>query len=228
MNVQELYDQFRSDMVDEALPYFWSDADVFRYMDDAYKTFVRLVGGIADFTSDYSRIDISAGEATSEMSKLVLRTMDAFRMSDMGKIRVINETDLTFTRDNDYGMIRPVYLDTTPGQVRYMIIGAQRGLVKWVQVPEADDTAQLYIYRLPSTKVDGSDMSFEFDEIGEEHVPYLGLWMRHKAYAKADADTFNGPLSDKFKDDFEAYCSKAKAEWERYKHKNREVAYGGL
>ena len=52
--------------------------------------------------------------------------------------------------------------------------------------------------------------------------------MKHKAYAKADTDRFNGPLSDKYKTDFTDYCALAKAEVERAKHKNREVVYGGI
>ena len=51
MNVQELLDQFRSDAFDLALPYLWSDTDVLRYMNDAYGMFVRLTGGIGDFTT---------------------------------------------------------------------------------------------------------------------------------------------------------------------------------
>lgn len=229
MNAQELYDQFRSDMSDVSSPYFWSDTDVFRYMDDAYKMFVRLMGGIADFTSDFTRVDITAGEATATMDKRILRVMNATKVSSGGKIEIINETDLPMIRDNDYGRVRPSYNDNTPGIVRYMIIGAQRGVVKWVQVPEVDDVAQLSVYRLPATKItSNTDLEFDFDEIGEEHVTHLGLWMRSKGYAKADADTFNGPLAEKFEKDFRAYCALAKAEWDRYKHKNREVVYGGL
>ena len=70
--------------------------------------------------------------------------------------------------------------------------------------------------------------TFDFPEIGEEHVTHLGLWMRHKAYAKADTDRFNGALSEDFKKQFTDYCALAKAEVERAKHKNREVVYGGI
>lgn len=228
MNVQEVYDQFRADMVDTAKPYLWSDADVFRHMDDAYKMFVRLMGGIADFTSDMTRVDIAAGDPLGVMDKRILRVMEAYRASDAAEIKIINQTDLTFARGTDYGTIRPVYLDTTPGPVRYMIIGAERGKCKWVQVPVVADVAQLYVYRLPSTKIDGTNLSFEFDEIGEEHHSSLVLWMRHKGYMKADAETFDRGRSGEFKAAFTEYCSLAKAEWERYKHKNREVAYGGI
>ena len=91
------------------------------------------------------------------------------------------------------------------------------------------DTAVLHIYRLPKDRIAPNiDAEFDFPEIGEEHVLHLRLWMRHKAYAKADTDRFNGPLSDKYKADFTDYCALAKAEVERAKHKNREVVYGGL
>ncbi len=230
MIAQELYDQFRSDMVDTAKPYLWSDTDVFRYMNDAYRMFVRLTGGIADFTSDLSRVAISAGEATSPMDARILRVMEAYRLSDEAKIEVINQSDMTFSQSTDYGRTRPLFLDSTPGPVRYMIIGAQRNVVKWVQVPTADDVAQLFVYRLPADTIDlnDPDTEFAFDEVGEEHHTHLCLWMQHLAYRKADADTFDRGRSDEYKALFESYCAMAIAEWERYKHKTRVVTYGGI
>lgn len=120
MNVLELYDQFRSDVVDVIKPPIWSDDDVFRYMDDAYKMFVRLTGGIADFTSDFARVNIVAGEKVGEYDKRILRIMKAYRESDRAEIKVINQTDLTFIRGDDYGLLRPAYLDSAPGPVRYL------------------------------------------------------------------------------------------------------------
>lgn len=230
MIAQELYDQYRGDVVDVARPYLWADLEVFRYMKDAYSMFVRLTGGIADFTTDLSRVAITADAATSPLDPRILRVMEAYRVSDEGRIEVINQTNMTFQRDNDYGRSRPIYMDSTPGPVRYMIIGAQRGLVKWVQVPIVDDEAQLYVYRLPTDNVDPNDFDseFAFPEIGEEHHTHLGLWMKHLGYAKADAETFNKGKSDDYKQQFIAYCAEAKAEWERYKHKNRQVTYGGV
>ena len=229
MNALELYDRFRSDVVDVLKPFIWSDDDVFRYMDDAYKMFVRLTGGIADFTSDFTRVDIVAGDPIGIYDKRILRIMKATRLSDNGKITVINQTDLSFIRGDDYGLLRPAYLDNAPGRVTQMIIGMERGKCQWVQVPEVDDTAVLHIYRLPKDRIaPGIDAEFDFPEIGEEHVLHLGLWMRHKAYAKADTDRFNGPLSEDFKRQFADYCVFAKEELERAKHKNREVVYGGI
>ena len=230
MIAKELLEQFRFEMVDIAKKYLWSDKEAWGYMSDAYKTFVRLTGGIADFTSDLSRVDIVAGEAIGEYSTKILRVMSAWRVSDGSEIAVINPTDISFKRDSDYGVVRPTYIDSTPGPVRYMIIGAERGKCKWVQVPEVDDVAQLYIYRMPQYEIatDGSSANFAFDEIDEEHVPNLCQWMRYRGYRKADAETFDRGRSDEFMNGFLAYCKQAKAEMERKKHKTRVVAYGGL
>lgn len=230
MNARELLAQFRNEMMDTRRPYFWSNEEILGYMDEAYKTFVRLTGGIADFTSDIARADIVAGDPVGVLDKRILRVTEAFRVSDGRKIEVKNHTDINFVRDNDYGMIRPIYLDTQPGPVRYMVIGAERGKCQWIQIPEVDDVARLYVYRLPEVtiKADESNLDYEFDEIGEEHIPFLCQWMRYRGYSKADAEVYDPGRGETFRATFVAYCEQAKREWERYKHKNREVLYGGL
>lgn len=229
MNVEGLYDLFREDVQDVAQPFLWSDKLVFLYMDSAYKTFVRLIGGIADFTSSECFVDITAGEATSPVSKRILKFKHAYRVSDGSEVKVVNQTDLTFARDNDYGTIRPIYLDSTLGPVRYMVVGAQRGIVRWIQVPEADDQIQLHVDRLPLVSIsEETDSAFDFNEVGEEHVQYFSLWMQHRAYLKTDADTYDPKRSADCKKQFEEYCAFAKAEADRYKTKVRSVAYGGL
>ena len=147
MTAQELLEQYREEMVDTARPYFWSDKEILGYMDDAYKMFVRLTGGIADFTSDFTRVNIVTGEKVGEYDKRILRIMKAYRESDRAEIKVINQTDLTFIRGDDYGLLRPAYLDSAPGPVRYMVIGLERGKCEWLQVPLTDDVALLAIRR---------------------------------------------------------------------------------
>ena len=43
MNSTGLYDTFRSDVVDTARPYLWTDDDVWRYAADAHRMFIRPV-----------------------------------------------------------------------------------------------------------------------------------------------------------------------------------------
>ena len=226
MDSTGLYDAFRSDVSDTAKPYLWSDDEVWRYANDAYRMFVRLTGGVADFLSDACEVAIATGEPVADLHPSVLRIMSATRRSDTHPIEIINPTDLQKMRSSDYGQIKSIVMDNRAGPVRYMVQGLKRGSVRWVQVPEVDDVCDLHVYRLPLVVIDGDGISL--DDVEEEHHPHLLDWMKHLAYKKADADTLNPSASELCKRDFEAYCAFTKAEWERYMHKTRVVSYAGL
>ena len=226
MRSEELFDAFRKDVADMSAPHLWSDSEVWRYMNDSYVMFVRLTGGVPDSTSPLTQIPVYTGEANAEISPLILRIRDAQLVSLGRPLKIINHTDLPLVSLPDYGTIRDVYLNNLSGEVRYMLIGQQRGLVTWIQVPAEDDTVQLSVYRLPLKRIVGPEQ--EFSDIGEEHHEHLLLWMKARAYGKQDAETFDKGRRDEYKAAFTEYCSMAKAEWERAKSKVRSVAYGGI
>jgi hypothetical protein len=228
INSQELYDAYREDVVDVALPYLWTEAEVYRYMDAAYRMFVRLTGGIADFTSDATRIDLSVGVDVYDISPSLLRVMTATRESDGAEVKVINNTDLPnlFAAGTDYGNLRSLMMTNKPGPVEWLILGQQRNTAKVIQIPMVADALLLNIYRLPLVNI--VDGGHPLDEVAEDHHIYLLDWMKHLAYKKQDAETFDKTKSDEAEVAFRNYCAQCKAEWERYKHKTRVVAYGGL
>lgn len=224
----ELYELFRSDVVDEVAPFLWTDTEVFRYMNDAYRQFVRLTGGVADATSDLTQVSVVSGEAFADVSPLILRFRQAYMIGTGNEIEVVNQEDAHRFRRADYSASRIVINDMTPGPVRYMVVGQERNKVRWVQLPMADGVVQLSVYRLPLDTIVEGNMSFAFPDIGDEHIEFLLLWMKARAYGKQDAETFNTGKRDEYKAEFEQYCLAAKAEWERYKHKARAVTYGGI
>lgn len=226
MNSTELYEAFRNDVLDLGPGEFWSDDEVWRYANDAYRMFVRLTGGVSDFLSSACEVSIVAGEAVADLHPSVLRIMSATRRSDTQPIEIINPTDLQKMRSSDYGQIKAITMDTRTGPVRYMVQGLKRDVVRWIQVPEVDDTCDLHIYRLPLNTITGDDQ--ELVDVAEDHHIHLLDWMKHLAYKKKDADAFDPQGSAQGKANFEAYCTMVKAEWERYKHKTRVVSYGGL
>ena len=95
MTSDELYEAFREDIVDVAKPYLWSDAEVWRYMNDAYSMLVRLTQGIPDADSEATELQIVANDANGELHPSILRIMSATRRSDGAEIKVINATDLS-------------------------------------------------------------------------------------------------------------------------------------
>lgn len=228
-NSQELYDTFRSDVVDTALPYLWTDDEVWKYADDAYRMFVRLTGGIADFTTeDVVRIPLVTGEELVETHPSILRVMTATLESDGTEVKVLNATDLPnlFQNATDYGQLRTLTMKNTPGNVKYLIVGMQRNLAKVIQIPTVDDAILLYVYRLPLVHI--TDGTHPMDDIEEDHHFHLLKWMKHLAYSKQDAETFDKTKAADAELAFRNYCLQAKTEWERYKTKIRVVTYGGI
>jgi len=226
VNAAELSDHFRCDVVDKAAPYLWSKTEVLRYMNDAYRMFVRLTGGIADFTSVASEAQIISGEPIGELHPSILTINAAFRASDGEGIDIINYTDIARRSTNDYGRRITMKLDSTTGPVDYGVVGMQRNVIRWVKVPEADDVANFTIHRLPLENL--TSRSQKLDDVEQDHHLSLLYWMKHLAYAKQDSDTFDKSASETCKAMFEGYCSIARAEAERYKHKPRTVMYRGL
>ena len=217
---------YRADIVDEALPYLWSDEEVFRYMDAAYRMFVRLTGGVADFTSDATVLSVVAGEAVAELHPSIMRIMSANKLSDEQDLKIINMVDEAVTSSDDYFQLLRSIRSTSTGAVTKMVLGAERDKVRWVNVPAVNDTVNLHVYRLPLTHV--TDETHTLDEVKEDHHGYLLDWMKHLAYKKQDAETFDKSKSEESEASFRTYCAQVKAEWERYKHKTRVVAYGGI
>jgi hypothetical protein len=160
------------------------------------------------------------------LGKQPVRIMQAKRRSDNATVEVINTTDLTASRTTDYGGLKQMLNDDTPGPVNRMVVGAQDGLVRWIHVPLADDTVDMVVHRLPLQRVTGPGQ--QLYEINEIHHIHLIDWMKHLSYKKQDTETFDAKASMGARANFEAYCRQVSLEGERIKHKTRVVGYGGI
>ena len=226
VNSGELIEAWRADVLDDVEPYLWSQTEAVRYAEAAYRRFVRFTGGIHDFTSPLTRVDIVAGEELAAVSPLILRFDKAQRESDGREITIANWTDQALMRRDDYGVSSFLYNDRAPGEVRYMVIGSEVGRVKWVSPPAADDVALLQVYRLPLEHI--VDETHTLSEVNEDYHIHLLDWMKHLAYLKRDTETYNKRASDEHRAAFIQSCAEAKAEMDRYRSKVRVVQYGGL
>lgn len=232
MDSDGLYDLFRSDTLDLRAPYLWSDDEVYEYMDEAYSLFIRSIGGVPDTTSALTTIQVVAGIETAEVSPLILKFKQAVLGSTGKFITPINYADMPVASASDYFNVRTLYDNRTAGPVEYMVIGndrnRKRGIVRWVQIPQVNDTVQLNIMRAPLDTAT-QDSVCTFDDMPDDwNIRNLLLWMKARAYGKQDAETFNRGKRDDYEAKFNAVCEKARAEAERYKSKVRTVAYGGL
>lgn len=226
MDSTALHDLYRADVRDDAAPYLWSSPEIYAYIDDAQKMFCRLQGGIADASSADTIVSVTAGDVFASISPRILKLREARRSSDNRGLEILNFEDLqsTMLRD-DYGIMGTGYtFDLTPGSVTALVVGMETNRVRLVRVPDADLTLNLIVYRLPLVTITGSGQALEIDE---HHHRHLMLWMKHLGHQKQDAETYDRGRADMFRDEFYAYCDRAKAEREKREHKYRTVKYGG-
>ena len=232
MLVSELYDLFRSDLDDAAQPYLWTDAEVYLYMDDAYKQFVKRIGGISDETSALTLVDVVPGQSYAEVSPRILKFELATLVSNQNTLKIVNKQDMNNIVYADYGTTRAVS-SNSPGRVLFVVVGIERtaraGKVKWVQQPIVADSVQFSVKRLPLDDISETMQDFDFYEIQDHHHQHLLAWMKHRAYGKQDAESFDKSRRDEYRQEFVGYCEEAMEEAARYTSKpTRVVAYGGI
>lgn len=225
MNSTDLHNAFREDVRDTQSPYLWTPSEAYRYANDAQNMFCRLQGGIADASSSLAQIAASAGEAFGTLSSKLLKIRYAARASDSYEVEILNFEDLQrVSTADDYGYFSRTSLDNTQGQIRSMIVGMETNKVRFVPIPDAAETIDLIVYRMPLEDITGAGIDLEIDE---QHHEHLLLWMKHRAYSKQDAETFDKGKAAEFEMRFREYCRQAREEREKREHKHRAVVYGG-
>lgn len=226
MTAAELLDYFRSQVRDDVLPYLWSDEEIYVYMNDAQRMFVRLTGGIFDATTcKATEVDVIAGEKYSDLHPSILHIREAFYGPERRKIKLIDLGSSTRMTSADYGIIRSIGAIENPGRVEYMVIGEERNKCRWVSIPDEDATVYLAVARLPYKTLSDAQQQLE---VSDEHHINLIEWMKHRAYNKHDGDVFNPTAAAESEQRFKEYCAFVWKEWERYRHVPRTVAYGGI
>lgn len=111
------------------------------------------------------------------------------------------------------------------GPICGVVQGLTKGFVRTYPIPNETVVVQMSVFRLPLVDVTESTPALEID--AQHHMPLL-FWVKHKAYDKQDAETFNRRKSDEFEARFRAYCATATAEQERARRTVGTVQYGGI
>lgn len=230
MNSSDLLNALRLELADVTEPTLWSDAEIYGYIDESQKQFCRMVGGIGDGSSPLTQLSIApviqvapappiAASEWVAISPLILKFRDAYRSADVRPVTIVNYEDMPAHGLRFNGRTAP-HPDA-------LVIGIEPGRARMYPAPNLLSTGviQLIVDRLPLKSIDDSDQKLE---IAEQHHINLLMWMKHRAFSKQDADTYDAKKSVDFGAAFREYCAEAKKEKERAMHKTRVVAYGGI
>ena len=244
MTPKQLHDYFRAQISDVIEPFLWTSDEVYAYMDEAHKMYVRLIGGIPDSsTCEIVEVCFNAGEPFAKLDPRILEVTDAARENDGVALDVFNIEDFKhgnayFThRNDDYYFYAGVvgrgptikWRTRQSSPIKGLILGMQRNMVRSYPILSIGETVLLDVQRLPLFTLKKSNhVDFEF-EIDEEHHRSLVWWMMNLAYQKHDADTYSKSYNETYEKKFMDYC-KGLAEREklRRQRKPRLVQYGGL
>lgn len=224
MKPSQLYTKFRSDVVDVKEPFLWTKDDVWGYMADAQKMFVRLTLGLRDVSSKATRYAVAKGDPWITLHPSVMFVRSIKLTSTGTNLHVFSYEEVVGSNDTPTPFPISVQHLDLPGPLKGVMIGMEEGKLRFTTVPEADDAVTLVIERLPLCDPE-DDEPFE---IREEHHLHLLKWMKHLAFLKQDSETLDEKRAAAYKQEFEDYCAMALEEKKRRNHKPRLIAYGGL
>ena len=209
---------FRSEMADTVAPYFWSNVDVYSYIDDAQKMFCRLTDGIPDaYQPALTRIPVVPGTEWYTLSPLILK-IRAVTFALTGRAVEVFTPETATT----YG----VRFDGATGPTKAVVTGLRENAVRVWPVPDQTVDLELSVFRLPLTTINGT--ALEAFEIAEHHHLHLLTWAKARAYLKQDAECFDRARSAEFDQMFRGYCHEVLREQSRKRRTTGTTVYGGL
>ncbi len=256
MKVSELITIFRQDVRDVALPTLWSDTEVVRYLNNALNELAIRADYFYD-TTTYMGVRFVADDpliptvTIPALETVVPTTPDLAPILRIHRAKVVGEYNemSVLTTDqmegggatiNDYGTDALSNWETSTGTPRVLLTDFVESAYRLAPIPTADGTVNLRVFRRPMfvLKVDtdqaawnatcASSLKGLADIQTEEHELTLLHWMKHRAYMKNDAETFDTDESARFRGLFLEEAAQIKNELQRKRFPTGPVRYGGL
>lgn len=226
MTPEKLYELFRLEVDDLAEPYLWEDMEFYAYLNEAQDLHITEIGGIADRSSQFTKLTYKADTQFLKYDDRILRIKGAWD-EDNRRISVKNLDNLDgVAMGDDYGARTLTGLDDSlTGPVCTIITDVEDGKIQLYPIPEATGYIQLYVFRRALHELD--DESEEFEIASPYHLNLLN-WVKYKAYSKQDVETFDNKKAAEFRAEFTAGVEKAGRDREARHDRKRVVSYGGI
>lgn len=192
---------------------------------------------------------IPSGETTVPVTADVTRILriERARLASSQRdldILTMDQASRSLTQPTDYFYATSHAWETSTGTPRALITDYyDDGRYRLGPIPTVDDIVQLWVYRQPMFELSATDttanpqwkQSYAHGAtagIGGvtdyEHQLMLLDWMKHEAYKKQDADTYDQKLSEDAKGVFKEKVMEIRRELKRKRRPAGTVAYGGL
>lgn len=210
MTPAELLAVFRDEVSDKVAPYLWSDSLFYTYLDDAQKQFCRLTFGIEDARS--FALTLAPGSEWYALNPQIMEILGAYDQNTGQPIPVLTRAE---------AVARNVRFDGRQGPLQALFKGMEKASLRAYPVTATVQAIALETRRLPNSIYYGGELKTDHLEVDDQHHLNLLMWVRYRAYAKQDTETYDPVKSATHKQAFEAYCRESKIEQGRL---NRNVA----
>ena len=212
MNTTELLAVARQELFDLEVPYLWSDALLYTYIDEAQKQFCRLTEGIEDARRFALRV--RPGRSWYDLDPAILRIRSAHDSATGREVPIITTESMSTLQQ---------WFNGVPGPLKAFVSGLEKGSLRAYPLPSEASTVELRVFRLPLDVAADSDF-----EVAAQHVLNLLYWVKYRAYGVQDADAVDKGRAELNRKEFEMYCAKARIEQGRLRRPVATVAYGGI
>lgn len=193
--VSDLIKAFRADEKDDVAPYFWSDAQLVRFTNQALTEFCELTLSVYDDSSAITAVDFSVGEQELAYPEAIIDVVDA--------------TLLITGRSHNLDVVPPGHILRanlpTSGRPRLLIVNSSAGKMKLAAAPTEAGQLLLTVIRRPLKELVLGDRIADVPA-HNRHILLTGI--KHYAYGVADSERFDPAKSANFNAEFAAECQR--------------------
>ncbi|WP_158892402.1 MULTISPECIES: hypothetical protein [unclassified Pseudomonas] len=191
MLVAELIRNWREDEKDDRAPYFWSDRQLLRWLNEAYRQYAIKGQHLLDSSAPFTTYNLEAGVDRLPLDKRVLQVLQA-STPHTDRLELLGAGAL------------PILGRQVLGHPCKLEVNSDANEIRLYPAPAMDTVLQLLVVRLPLKPL---DLAGELCDVALEDIDLLHHYLNFKAYAVQDAETINPQKSADGEARFLAGCA---------------------
>jgi len=191
MLVAELIRDWREDEKDDKKPYFWSDRQLLRWLNEGMRRYASETRSIVDSSSRFTQFELEPDMDRLPLDDRVLEILQASTRATP-RLELVKPGALPLQARPVSGHPRQLEVDIDARQIRLHPVPMQR------------EVLQLLVVRLPLCPL---DLGSEIPDVPDLDLQLLHHYLNFKAYAVQDAETINPQKSGLGEARFIAGCA---------------------
>jgi hypothetical protein len=214
--LQDLIDEYSSDLDDQETPYLWSSADLLRYINKAIEILCEkglLISDASTAAVCTMSLSLLGGQSYTKHPKII----------QVREIYLTGYTTPIIKKTLSWlGAHWPTWRSATAGKPLVFIEDYESGKVTFIPAPDQAYTANLSVFRYVLTDLSLSSL-IASPEIHTRWHKYIKKGVLYQAYSKDDSEGYDPDRALKYEKEFMADCSQAAFEAYKLSYSSQTV-----